>query len=103
MILTLLLTCFIVTALPNSDLDLSGMSHTLHHAAFTMHSIAYRLSPISVLQQPPDPDAIEQGRNMRVAIFLIISIVTSSLSLGIAFGIRRRIDQIGGPIEDEDD
>lgn len=62
------------------------------------------LIPIShpPAQQPPDPE-VERGRNLRVAIFLIISIVTSSLSLGIAFGIRKRIDQIGGLDQDEDD
>lgn len=103
MILSLVLTFFIFTALPDSALDLSGANHALHHAAFIMHSIGYWLLAIGFIQQPPDPDAIEQGRNMRVAIFLIISIVTSSLSLGIAFGIRKRIDQIGGPVEDEDD
>lgn len=52
-------------------------------------------------QSPPDPQAVEQGKNMRVALFLIIAIITSSLSLGIAFGIRRRIDQIGG-LDEED-
>ncbi len=58
---------------------------------------------LSIQQEPPDPQAIEQGKHIRVALFLIIAIVTSSLSLGIAFGIRKRIDQIGGPIDDEED
>ncbi len=57
------------------------------------------------IQQIPAPQALvdEQTRNALLALAMGLAIFSSSLALGIAFGIRRRIDQIAGPPEDEDD
>jgi hypothetical protein len=57
-----------------------------------------------VAQEPPPPQpAGEQRRNALVALAAGIAIFCSSAALGIAFGIRRRIDSIAGPPDDEDD
>ena len=58
-----------------------------------------------IIQQASSPQALvdEQTRNALVALAMGLAIFSSSLALGIAFGIRRRIDQIAGPPEDEDD
>jgi hypothetical protein len=45
----------------------------------------------------------EESRNALLALAMGLSIFCSSLAFGIAYGIRRRIDQIAGPPEDEDD
>ena len=45
------------------------------------------------------PDGVDQDRRLSPGpiIGLICAIVASSVALGVAFGIRRRIDQIAGP------
>jgi hypothetical protein len=45
------------------------------------------------------PDGVDQNRRLSPVpvIGLICAIVASSVALGIAFGIRRRIDRIAGP------
>ena len=60
---------------------------------------------LTTIQQPFAPQTLvdEQTRNALVALAMGLSIFSSSLALGIAFGIRRRIDQIAGPPDDEDD
>jgi hypothetical protein len=50
----------------------------------------------------PQPDA-ERRQNGLVALALVVAIFSSSLALGIAFGIRRRIDMLAGPPDDEDE
>ena len=49
---------------------------------------------------PPLPDGVEQDAALSPGpiIGLICAIVASSVALGIAFGLRRRIDRIAGPI-----
>jgi hypothetical protein len=55
-------------------------------------------------QEPPPPDpAEEQRRNGRVALALVVAIVCSSVALGVAFGIRRRIDMVAGPPDEDDE
>jgi hypothetical protein len=56
-----------------------------------------------IAQQPVPAPAGDRTRNALLALALGLAIFSSSLALGIAFGIRRRIDQIAGPPEDEDD
>jgi hypothetical protein len=45
------------------------------------------------------PDNVEQGRPLSPGpiIGLICAIVASSVALGVAFGLRRRIDRIAEP------
>jgi hypothetical protein len=45
----------------------------------------------------------EQTRNALVALAMGLAIFCSSLAFGVAYGIRRKIDQIAGPPEEEDD
>jgi hypothetical protein len=52
---------------------------------------------------PAEQTTDEQTRNALLALAMGFAIFSSSLAFGIAFGIRRRIDQIAGPIPDEDD
>jgi hypothetical protein len=47
--------------------------------------------------------ADEQTRNALVALAMGLAIFCSSLAFGIAYGIRRKIDQIAGPPEEEED
>jgi hypothetical protein len=53
------------------------------------------------------PDGIDQARRLSpgAIIGLICAIAASSVALGVAFGLRRRIDRIAGPDPDkaEDD
>jgi hypothetical protein len=51
------------------------------------------------------PANIEQEQRLSAGpiIGLICAIVASSVALGIAFGIRRRIDRIAGPDPDKAD
>jgi hypothetical protein len=58
----------------------------------------------SLAQEPtPAPPADEGRRNGLVALALVLGIASSSLALGIAFGIRRRIDMLAGPPPDDED
>ena len=45
------------------------------------------------------PEDVEQERHLSLGpiIGLICAIVASSVALGVAFGLRRRIDRIAGP------
>jgi hypothetical protein len=52
---------------------------------------------------PPKRRADQQTRDVLFALAMGLAIFLSSLALGIAYGIRRRIDQIAGPPDDEDD
>jgi hypothetical protein len=52
---------------------------------------------------PPKRRADQQTRDVLFALAMGLAIFSSSLALGIAYGIRRRIDQIAGPPDDEDD
>lgn len=55
-------------------------------------------------EEPQQEQSVdEQTRNALLALAMGFAIFSSSLAFGIAFGIRRRIDQIAGPIPDEDD
>jgi hypothetical protein len=51
------------------------------------------------------PDGADQDRRLSPGpiIGLICAIVASSVALGIAFGIRRRIDRIAGPDPEKED
>lgn len=51
---------------------------------------------------PTDTDQ-QQRLSAGPIIGLICAIVASSVALGIAFGIRRRIDRIAGPDSDKED
>jgi hypothetical protein len=52
---------------------------------------------------PPKRRADQQTRDVLFALAMGLAIFSSSLALGIAYGIRRRIDQIAGPPDDDDD
>jgi hypothetical protein len=51
------------------------------------------------------PDGVRQDQRLSPGpiIGLICAIVASSVALGIAFGIRRRIDRIAGPDPEKPD
>ena len=51
------------------------------------------------------PDGVGQDRRLSPGpvIGLICAIVASSVALGIAFGLRRRIDRIAGPDPEKED
>jgi hypothetical protein len=71
-----------------------------------LHTIALYMPHAQPLQQtPPKPETRnnQQGRNALVALAMGMAIFSSSLALGIAYGIRRRIDIIAGPPPDDED
>ncbi|MDZ4720408.1 MAG: hypothetical protein SH847_18295 [Roseiflexaceae bacterium] len=57
------------------------------------------------IQQTPPPERRpdQQTRDALLALAMGLAIFSSSLALGIAYGIRRRIDQIAGPPDHDDD
>jgi len=63
--------------------------------------------PASSIFAPPlaRPDGLDQERHLSPGpiIGLICAIVASSVALGVAFGLRRRIDQIAGSDPDKAD
>lgn len=62
-------------------------------------ALATELQEAPAVEQTTD----DQTRNALLALAMGFAIFSSSLAFGIAFGIRRRIDQIAGPIPDEDE
>jgi hypothetical protein len=51
---------------------------------------------------PPERRPDQQTRDALLALAMGLAIFSSSLALGIAYGIRRRIDQIAGPPDNDD-
>ena len=56
-------------------------------------------SPSTFARRAGMPDSVDQERRLSAGsiIGLICAIAASSIALGIAFGLRRRIDRIAGP------
>lgn len=52
---------------------------------------------------PEQAGSNTRNRNLLVGIAMGVALFSSSLALGIAVGIRRRIDRIAGPLPDEDE
>jgi hypothetical protein len=72
------------------------------HGAHEFQIEATRHGPIS--QEPPPPqNSADQTHSALVALALGVAILCSSAALGIAYGIRRRIDMLAGPPDDDDD
>ena len=61
---------------------------------------------LGILERPAAmPGGVDQGRRLSPGpiIGLMCAIVASSVALGVAFGLRRRIDRIAGPDPDKAD
>jgi hypothetical protein len=66
---------------------------------------ASQRQPQPLASQTGTPEDVKQERRLSPAAILglICSIAASSVALGIAFGLRRRIDRIAGPDPDKND
>ncbi|MBK9711128.1 MAG: hypothetical protein IPO81_07275 [Kouleothrix sp.] len=63
----------------------------------------YLLTAVLALSSGAAPDDPVARLSAGPIIGLILAIVASSLALGIAFGVRRRMDQIAGPPPDDEE